>query len=550
MRKREVMRMSVAEPKRPRASFAPFTPRTPSAAECTVRFVLDRLAAETPSKPFALFDDGTSWTYGGIRDLVRREAAALVRLGVKPGHLVLNWLPNGPEQLRLWLAANYLGAVHVPIAASYRGGILEHVISNSGARLMVTNAALATRLADIALGGIETLVVLGAEGPAFPHVRVLGDVALDADAADAPDHAPEPWDIAAVIYTSGTTGRSKGVRVPYAQLWTLVQAQLGYMTAEDRMMVMTPLSHISPISGVMAALYRNASVAILERFSTADFWRQLRRTGATAVPGLGPAIMEFLLKAPPKSDDRDNPLRIVNVRAPNTAVKAFAERFDVDYFGSFSMTETACVTITPINAALGNSCGRPRPGVEVRIVDAHDMEVPAGQVGEMVIRTEHPWTLNAGYHNAPEATVTAWRNGWFHTGDAARRDVDDNVFFHDRLKDCIRRRGENISSIEIEREALAHPAVRDAAAIGVAGEFEDQEVLLAVSVRDGASLDPSALIEFMIPRMPYFMVPRFVRVLPELPKTMSDKVRKPELRAAIDLAQCWDRIAEGIILKG
>jgi crotonobetaine/carnitine-CoA ligase len=543
------MRMGVPEPKRPRAVFAPFTPRTPTAAECTVRLVLHRLAAETPSKPFALFDDGTSWTYCETLDLARRGAAALAGLGVEPGHLVLNWLPNGPAQLRLWLATNYLGAVHVPIAASFRGGILEHVIANSGARLMVTHAALAPRLAEIALGGIETLVVQGGEGPALPAVRVLGDAALDTDGR-VPDHAPQPWDIAAVIYTSGTTGRSKGVRVPYAQLWTLVQAQLGYMTADDRMMVMTPLCHISPISGVMAALYRNASMAVLERFSTADFWPQLRRTGATAVPGLGPAIMEFLLKAPPRADDRDNPLRIVNVRAPNATVKAFAQRFDVEYFGSFSMTETACVTITPIDAALENSCGRPRPGVEVRIVDAHDMEVPAGQVGEIVLRTKHPWTLNAGYYNAPEATVAAWRNGWFHTGDAAWRDAEDNVFFHDRLKDCIRRRGENISSIEIEREALAYLAVRDAAAIGVAGEFEDQEVLLAVSPRDGASVDPRALIEFMIPRMPYFMVPRFVRVLPELPKTMSDKVRKTELRAAIDLGQCWDRIGEGIILKG
>jgi len=540
--------MNVAQPKRPCSVFAPFAPRMPTAAECTVRMILDRLAVETPSKPFALFDDGSSWTYRETLDLARRGAAALVRLGVEPDDLVLNWLPNSPAQLRLWLAANYLGAVHVPIAASYRGGILEHVIANSGARLMVTNASLAPRLADIALGRIESVVVLGGQGPAFPDVRVLGDVALDTD-GPVPDHAPQPWDIAAVVYTSGTTGRSKGVRVPYAQLWTLVQAQLGYMTVDDRMMVMTSLSHISPISGVMAALYRNASVAILERFSTADFWPQLRRTGSTAVPGLGPAIMEFLLKAPPRPDDRDNPLRIVNVRAPNGAVKAFAERFDVDYFGSFSMTETACVTITPINAALDNSCGRPRPGVEVRIVDAHDLEVSVGQIGEIVLRAEHSWTLNAGYHNAPEATDAAWRNGWFHTGDAARRDADGNIFFHDRLKDCIRRRGENISSIEIEREALAFPAIRDAAAIGVAGEFEDQEVLLAVSPRDGASVDPRVLIEFMIPRMPYFMVPRFVRVLPDLPKTQSDKVQKPQLLATVDLVQCWDRIAEGIILK-
>jgi crotonobetaine/carnitine-CoA ligase len=536
--------------RRPVSTFAPFEPRTPTAAECVVALVLDRLAAETPSKPFVVFDDGTEWTYAETLRRARRGAAALRRLGVEPGQLILNWLPNGPAQLGLWLATNYLGAVHVPIATSFRGGILRHVIANSGAGLMVTHAGLAQRLADIEPAGIETLVVLDGAGPSLSGTRILDRHALEADDGPPADFKPpEPWDIAAVIYTSGTTGLSKGVRVPYAQLWTLVQAQLGYMTPEDRMLVTTPLAHISPISGVMAALYRNASVAVLERFSTTDFWPQLRRTGSTAVPGLGPAIMEFLLKAPPRSDDRDNPLRIVNVRAPNPAVKAFAERFDVDYFASFSMTETSCVTISPINAALDNSCGQPRRGVDVRVVDARDIEAPAGQLGEIVLRADHPWTLNAGYHNAPEATAQAWRNGWFHTGDAAWCDADGNLFFHDRLKDCIRRRGENISSIEIEREVLAYPHVRDAAAIGVAGEFDDQEVLLVVSPRAGASVDPRALIMFLIPRMPYFMVPRFVRVLPELPKTMSDKVRKQEVLTMIDIAECWDRIGEGIVLK-
>jgi crotonobetaine/carnitine-CoA ligase len=535
----------------PATGFAPFTPRTPAAAECVVRCVLERMAGEGQDKPFALFEGGVAWDYGETLRLARAGAAALRRLGIGPGDLVLNWLPNGPAQLRLWLATNYLGAVHVPIAASFRGGVLEHIIANSGARLMVTHAELAPRLADIGLADLETLIVIGGAQPVLEGIRCLGDTALDADADELVEvAAPQPWDIAAVIYTSGTTGPSKGVRVPYAQLWTLVQAQLGYVTKDDRMLVMTPLAHISPISGVMAALYRNASLAIVERFSTADFWPQVRRTGSTAMPGLGPAIMEFLLKAPARSDDRDNALRIVNVRAPNPAVRAFSERFGVDYFASFSMTETSCVTISAINSALDDSCGRPRDGIQVRVVDEHDIEVAPGELGEIVLRADHPWVLNAGYHNAAEGTVRAWRNGWFHTGDVARRDGEGNLFFHDRLKDCIRRRGENISSVEIEREALAHPLIRDAAAIGVAGEFDDQEVLLAVSPREGASVDPRELIAFLIPRMPYFMVPRFVGVLPELPKTMSDKVRKQEVRDMIAVSACWDRVSEGIVLKG
>ena len=198
------------------------------------------------------------------------------------------------------------------------------------------------------------------------------------------------------------------------------------------------------------------------------------------------------------------------------------------------MTEISCPLVAEADTMTNGTCGRPRPGVEARVVDEHDIEVPPGATGELIVRTAAPWAMNHGYHANPEATARTWRNGWFHTGDAFRRTEDGEFFFVDRMKDAIRRRGENISSFEVEAEATAFPAVREAAAVAVpseAGDGED-EVLLAVAPVAGERVDPAALTAWLAGRMAYFMVPRYVRILDDLPKTPTQKVRKTELRAA------------------
>jgi len=515
--------------------------RLPEAAECTVRPLLERWARETPDKPFALFEDGRQWTYAEALAEVRSAAAGLSALGVGHGDPVLNWLPNGADHLRLWLAANFIGAIHVPIATSAQAAELDHVLRNSGARVLAADRGLIGRIAGLELETLGTLLLFG-DGPAPDlDISTIEGSALARHDEMPPRTAVDFCDIALIIYTSGTTGLPKGVRNPYAQFWTLAKAQNGYLGPDDRVMISTSLSHISTASMVLAALYANASLALFDRFSAGRFWDRVRATGATALPGLGPAILAMLLKAPPRRDDRDNPLRIVNVRAPSDAVRAFAERFGVDYFAAFGMTEASCITLSARNSAVEGSCGKARPGVEVRLVDTRDVEVPDGTIGEIVLRAELPWTLNAGYHRDPEATLRAWRNGWFHTGDLATRDAEGNYFFHDRLKDCIRRRGENISSQEVEREALAFPAVRNAAAVGVAGEFDDQEVLLIVEPMPGQAVDPAALTGFIATRLSHFKVPRYICVRDELPRTTFGKVRKYQLLAEIDLAACWDR---------
>ena len=517
--------------------------RLPLPEECTIGPLLNRWARETPDKIFALFEGGARWSYAETLARVRAAAGGLIRLGVRHGDPVLNWLPNGQDHLLIWLAANYIGAIHVPIATTARGGELEHIYSNSGARVLAADKALAAQLSGLALASLETAILFGeGEMPALP-LQTMEGAALTGGFAPEPDIAVGIHDIALIIYTSGTTGMPKGVRNPYAQFWTLAKAQNGYLGADDRVMISTSLSHISTASMVLAALYANASVALFDRFSASQFWDRIRATGSTALPGLGPAIVAMLLKAPPADNDRDNPLRIVNVRAPSESVRQFSQRFGVDYFAAFGMTEASCITLSSRNSDVEGSCGRARTGIEVRLVDARDIEVPEGAIGEIVLRADLPWTLNAGYHRDLEATVRAWRNGWFHTGDLASRDSDGNFIFHDRSKDCIRRRGENISSQEVEREALAFPAVQYAAAVGVAGDFEDQEVLLIVEPVQEGTVAPGDLVDFIATRLSHFKVPRFVCVRDDLPRTTFGKIRKFQLLREIDLAACWDREA-------
>lgn len=226
-----------------------------------------------------------------------------------------------------------------------------------------------------------------------------------------------------------------------------------------------------------------------------------------------------------------------------------ARRFGFDYMSGFNMTEVSTPLITEVNEQTMSSCGRPRTGVECRIVDAFDREVPHGEIGELIIRTSRPWELFKGYLGDPEATSEAWRNGWFHTGDLLKRDEEGRFYFVDRKKDAIRRRGENISSVEIEIEVNAHPAVREVAAYGVDLPGGEQEVMVCVAPKAGASIDARELLEFLIPRMAHFMVPRFIRIEAELPKTPTNKIQKVELRKEGVTPETWDREAAGIRIK-
>ena len=528
-----------------------FDAAMPEREQCVLGPLLDHWAATAPDRVFAIFEDGASWNWQEARAEVRGAAQALQHLGVSKGDTVLVWLPNGRAMLRAWFASNYLGAVFVPINTSYRGSLLSHVIRNSGARLMVCHAALADRLLDIAPTQLELLAMAGDYTGALPKgCQLLGPSALNGDPGKlGPFEDVQPWDPHGIIYTSGTTGPSKGVLTSYLQVCTTGLVSYGYIGPDDRMLVNLPMFHVGGTTSVYAALARGASVVLVEGFDSRKFWPQVKGHGCTTTAGLIGVMAEFLAKAEPAPGEADNPLRMVTLAPVTPHTVTLAERYGFSYLTGFNMTEVSVPLVADVDSRAFGSCGKPRDGVQCRLVDQNDMQVPDGEPGELVLRTDLPWAITSGYHAMPEATVRAWRNGWFHTGDVFRKDGSGNFYFIDRAKDAIRRRGENISSLEVEREVMAHPGVLEAAAIPVPNPAGEDDVMVIVAPKAGAAIDPMELVQFLIPRMAHFMVPRYVRVLPFLPKTPTNKVQKAELRKEAVTSDTWDREKAGIVLK-
>jgi crotonobetaine/carnitine-CoA ligase len=531
-------------------------PRIPSPEQCVLGPLLERHAAAQPDAVFARFADGSHWTWRDTLAITRRTAAGLQALGVRQGDNVHAWLPNGPDALRVWFGLNWLGAVYVPINLAYRGTILAHAIHLSGARLMIAHAGLVDRLADIDRSQLAEIVVLGADdGPAatapLPGTAGLrrhpaSALAPDGAQAAPPPHPVMPWDTQSIIYTSGTTGPSKGVMSSYLHLYETVRAW-HFIRPADRHLVVLPLFHVGGTAAVYGSLVQGGSIAVVDAFQSERFWEVIDETGSTMVVLLG-GMATLLVKRTPQPDDRGHALRVAMMVPLLEDAPAFAERFGCEIYTLFNMTEISCPLVSGLNPGPQASCGHPRPGCEVRIVDENDCEVGRGQVGELIVRTDTPWAMNSGYYGNPEATARAWRNGWFHTGDAFRQDEAGNWFFVDRMKDAIRRRGENISSFEVEAEVTSHPQVQEAAAVAVPSELGEDEVLVAVVPQPGG-VDPKALTEYLIPRMPHFMVPRYVRVMDALPKTPTQKVQKHLIRADGVTADTWDRERAGIVLR-
>lgn len=524
-------------------------PRIPNRNACVLRYLVDRWAVERPAKTHVIFEDGEEWSFAELRRRVIAKAAGLQRLGVKQGDFVAVWLPSGRDGLLAFYAINYLGAVFVPFNTAYRGNLLAHVVRNSGARLMIVHPDLAPRLAEVDRAEIAQLVVVTQADVPDLGMPVTRFDDLAGDAVDPPERQIEPWDIQSIIYTSGTTGPSKGVLSSYLHMFTNAGPESWPMVGEnDRYMCVAPIFHIGGMGPPFVMLARGASVALIESFSTDQFWDIARRTQATVVFLLG-VMATFLMKRAPSPEDRNHSVRAAFMVPLTDDAAAFTERFGIDIYTIFNMTEISSPIVSEANPAKRGTCGKVRPGVEVRLVDAQDCEVPVGAIGEMLVRTDRPWAMNSGYNRNPEATAKAWANGWFHTGDAFRRDDDGYYYFVDRVKDAIRRRGENISSFEVEVEVCAHPDVRECAAIAVPSEFSEDEVMIVVAPVPGRAIVHEELAAFLMKNMPYFMVPRYIRIMDELPKTPSAKVLKSDLRVEAVTSDTWDREKAGLRVR-
>lgn len=504
---------------------------------------------------FARFRDRTL-TYGELDAAANRVANGLAALGLRHGDKVAVLLPNSPEFLFTMFGTARGGFVEVPLNTAQKGALLQYLVADSDAAVLVVDRRWLDRVAAIAAGlpQVRVLLVTGlAPGeavpdtgiPALPFERLLAAPATD------PDVLVRHTDLQAIMYTSGTSGVSKGVTITHCHT-----VSFGYdwldctaFTAADRLYTPLPLFHaLAHTLGVVPVLLAGAEVAIVERFSASRYWDDARHFGSTVVHGIF-GMVPMLLNQPPRPDDRDHSVRCFYI-GPSSANPAFRERFGVAVVEVYGATETGIVTCLPYGEYVPGSCGKANPrSFEVQIVDDDDNPVATGELGEIVLRPKAPYLMTNGYYGKPEATAEAFRNFWFHTGDAGRMDAEGHVFFVDRKKDAIRRHGENVSSYEVERVVNAHPAVLESAAIAVPSELSEDEIKICVVCRPGETLHPAELIRFCDDRMAYFMVPRYVEVLDALPKTPNEKVRKVELRQMGSngiTAATWDRVAAGV----
>ena len=524
-----------------------FDTSRPTQENSVLPFMLERNAANAPDNVCCRFADGTVWTHQEILNKTRQTAALFESFDIKRGDYVLAWLPNGPAVIRTWFALNYLGAIFVPLNLDYRGRILEHVIRETKCTVMVAHPELIDRLADIETS-LDTVLSVGGEDGIIggkikvsaTHLEFDGEVSTPADM--------QPWDPQMVIFTSGTTGPSKGVLCPYLQQVSVGKGAYGYMTSDDCILIDLPMFHVGGVSPTMAAITNGATMALYDGFSTEKFWKRVKESNATTTSGLIGSMAAFLANAPVEQENVDNSLKIINGILNDQAIEV-AKRYNFRLCSGFNMSELSVPLVITTEDRVAGSMGTPRTGCQCRVVDEHDYECVPGEVGELLVRMDQPWETCLGYLNRPDATATAWRNGWFHTGDLVRKDEDGNYFFVDRLKDAVRRRGENVSSLEVESEVLGYKSVAEAAVVGIPSELGDEDILVAVVAKPGEEIDGKSLIDYLIPLMPHYMVPRFVRVLDQLPKTPTNKLMKFAIRDEGITADTWDAEAAGIRLK-
>ena len=494
--------------------------------------LLELHAAEQPDQPFVTYGQETA-SFGVVDAAAGRLAAGLAAAGIGRGDRVGLMLGNGAPFISTYFALGKLGAVAVPVNPAYRGYLLEYVLADTGCRLLVVAAgqlpAVAAALAD--LDSPPGIVVVGAadKRPAGLTVTDFSELSAAGPARRAADVGFA--DTNCVIYTSGTTGPSKGVPISnaHAVAKAIEVIRVCEITKDDVIYTPLPLFHsMALLRGVLAALVAGARCVLRDRFSVSQYWDDVRRTGAT-VGHCVFTIPQLLKKAEPTERDRDHPLRcLYNARYD----AEFEQRFGVRLIEGYGLTEAGvAMYMRMTDPPHPGSCGRVSEDWEVQLADDNDQPVAAGETGEILLRPKFPWLVTTGYLNKPEATVGAFRNLWFHTGDLASVDSEGYYYFRDRKKDSIRRRGENVSSWEIEQVMREHPVIDEAAAVPYPSPVGEDDIRVFVTLRAGGSADAAELIRHCGRRLPPFMVPRYLEISDELPRTPTGRIRKHELRA-------------------
>lgn len=518
--------------------------------EMLVMDMLRAAAERAPDRPLVRFLTGRSHTAREVLRSVEALGAGLQQRGVAPGDRIAIMLPNRFEFLQSWLASHAVGAVAVPINTALRGPGLKHVLDSARPRLVLCEPATLPAVCASVDRTLGTKVVLVADEPAPEVDELFADLLASADSLQpAPITVRDPC---CVMFTSGTTGPSKGVTWSNRMsrhVAEVVAESMAY-SEDDVLYTCLPLFHGNALATTFLPALRTGALTVVgDRFSASGFWKDVVESGATATNILG-VMTPILLRQEPSPAEKEHRLRVALViPAPESYYRQMEERFHVRIIEGYGQVDHGMSLWNSISSPRKGSCGRPTRGFECRVVDEHDREVAEGQAGELVVRWTEPFTSQLGYWGLPEATLAATRNLWFHTGDLMRRDADGWFYFIDRAKDVIRRRGENISSFEVEQACLAHPDVLEVAAYAVPSELSEDEVAVAAVLVDGSELTALDLVRFLEPQLPYFAVPRYVQFVDALPKTQTEKIQKNVLKSSGVTAAMWDREEAGYVVR-
>ena len=509
--------------------------------------LLEYQAEQMPESVFILMQ-GVTETYGGLNTRANQFAHGLVPLGVKPREMLAVMLPNVPEYICARFAIHKLGAIEASINTTFRGPGLTHMLNLCEARTLVVDESFVSQIADIAgdLISLETVILRGDTRQAKRRLKWQIVEYEDVFSTDTrnPEREVSGRDTGMVLYTSGTTGPSKGCVLSHRYL--IHQAEIicehFRVTPQDTLYTAFPLFHgDAAYYTVLPALLKGARAAVGERFSASRHWDEIRRFGATVFDFMG-ATLTILWKREPRPDDAENPVRLAwGVPMPEFA-DGFEERFGLKLREVYGLTDAGMNAVYPLDEPRrAGACGKPVDTYEVQIFDEEDYQQPPGAIGEIVVRPRQPSLILDGYLKMPEASLAAIRNLWFHSGDLGFMDEDGYLHFVERKKDSIRRRGQNISAFELEEVINMHPAVLESAAIGVPSELTEEDVMVWVVLRLDQPLSAGDLIAHCERNMARHMVPRYVEMVDELPKTPTEKVEKFRLKERGVTTSTWDR---------
>lgn len=512
------------------------------------------LRAANGDKPLLWVGDDMI-TYRQAHERSDRIAAGLAELGVEQGQVVSTLMYNSIDHLAVWFACAKLGAIWSPINVSAINRDLSYTLNDSTAPVLIVDPEFVEPVAALRHETPDVRVVVArGDAQAAKRAGMVPWERLLASGSPPPAVEVHPTDPMAIMYTGGSTGMPKGVLVPHLYYFAnaMRYGRAAHPTSEDVHFGIGHLFHGSgQHTGLIGPMYANMTTSLARWFSASAYWDRARQHGATIIDPIGPLIAA-IVQQPVKPNDRDHAVR-VGIGAATRQIgrdvrDEFERRYGVPLLEAYAQTETGTIlTFETVedHAAGRHSNGKPQEWLELRILDDHAIPVPAGQSGEICYRMNDPGSFMLEYWRKPAETVAAWRDLWFHTGDIGHVDEEGYMYFTGRQAHWIRRRGENVSSFEVERIIEEHPAVVTCAAVGVPAQLGDEDIKVYVQLAAGASVTAEELADFCAERVSYFKVPRYVEFVDEFPRsTAKQEIERHTLRAG-GIGDAWDREAGG-----